>query len=182
MKDTLYHPLVFVVAGLYLTVVVGNAGFHFYHGWAHADAERADALRAAAACRANPSIMKRHIEECKHDEADSRMNAAWFAVREMAERATLCPPVSCVKLLDGAVGSLGALGLYAMAAAAGAMVCVVLALRLFGQMRVPERGCRLDYGQSPARVTYEHYDQSHSNGNFESSANLRQRTPVICET
>jgi len=173
MKSLVYHPGVVAALSLYFTVVIGNAAYHFYHGWAHADAERSDAIAAAAACMQSSAILKRHTEQCKHDEADSQMSSSWFAWREVANKATLCPPVSCAFAMEEMTRSISYLGLMAVAAVATAALLFYVAVVLFGRLRqdVPEYRRNVNWHRVPL---IEEVHDSTTEGNIDASG-LRQR-------
>ena len=170
------HWVVYVSGFLYTCVILGNAGYHFAHGWAHADAERAVATEAAKACRENYAIQKRHSQLCAHDEADVRMSSFWCACRSLALEFTLCPPTSCAGIALSFSEVISKLGFAAIVAAAGATLAVFVGLKLFSVMRIDRKGILyprqgLEYANQP--IGY--------NADFPLLDSVRQRTPAITE-
>lgn len=132
-SNTFILPILFF---LYTLVITTHATFYFYHGWSHAESQRARSAANAEKCRNDADLMAGHYEQCMHDEADSKMNPIWFGWREVAEHATFCPPRSCAEALSSAAAAIGIVGLYAVAAVGSFLASVWLLSFFFGSMRM----------------------------------------------
>jgi len=164
----------FILIALYTALVVVNGGYHFWHGWAHADAEREDARRAAAACRENYAVQKRHSQQCAHDEADADMNAFWLASRALALEFTFCPPTSCAELALSFADVTTRVGSVVLVAAAGAIVAFMVGLKLYSMMGIDQAYVRAD-------GAHEHPLCIEPNTEYAVLEGVRQRGPVVTE-
>lgn len=177
----LNHWVFYVTAVIYIGVVLGNAGYHFWHGWAHADAERADARQAAIACRENYAIQKRHSSLCAHDAADAEMNSMWFAFRALAVEFTFCPPTSCSEVVETLSGVISKLGLAALFAAAGAMVAAIVALKLFAVLRLNRKEILGSSGALEYNPEFRAHPGQYANSDWPLLEGVRHRGPAVTE-
>lgn len=172
----LAHFLLFV----YVCVVLGNAGFHFWHGWAHAEASRTDAQVAAISCAENPAIQRRHAAQCAHDFADANMNSLWFAWRALAMEFTFCPPTSCSEVGASLADFISRIGIAAVFAASAAMVAALVMFKLLSLFRVDERRIMGPGGFIECERGSDQ-NNSQANADWALLEDVRHRRPVVTE-